>query len=85
MGRRKFKPGDKVRILPSWFEHLASCYYGIENIYVKNGIDHIYTILSCSGGKIYLDGLGGFWDQYHLIHVDEEPVEESEISIDGLL
>ena len=85
MAHRKFNPGDKVRILPSWWEELASGEYAMENIYVKNGIDHIYTILSCSGGKIYLDGLGGFWDQYHLIPADEEPVEESEISIDGLL
>ena len=85
MQQRKFHTGDKVRILPSWWEELAAGEYAMENIYVKNGIDHIYTILSCSGGKIYLDGLGGFWDQYHLIPADEELVEESEISIDGLL
>lgn len=85
MAHRKFNPGDKVRILPSWWEELASGEYAMENIYVKNGIDHIYTILSCSGGKIYLDGFGGFWNQYYLIPADEELVEESEISIDGLL
>ena len=85
MAHRKFNPCDKVCILPSWWEELASGEYAMENIYVKNGIDHIYTIQSCAGGKIYLDGLGGFWDQYHLIHVDEDPVEESAISIDGLI
>lgn len=85
MARRKFNPGDAVRILPSWWKELASSEFAMENMYVKNGIDHIYTIQSCSGGKIYLDGLGGYWDQYHLIPADEDLVEESDISIDGLL
>ena len=83
MAYRKFNPGDKVRILPSWWEELASGEYAMANIYVTNGIDHIYTIQSCAGGKIYLDSHGGFWDQYHLIHVDEDTVQKSDIRIDG--
>lgn len=87
MQQRKFNPGDKVRILPPWWEALASEKNAYLNEYVQNGIDHVYTIHHYAGRSIYLEGhLSGYWDEEYLIPADALDEEsESEISIDGLL
>lgn len=87
MRHRKFNPGDKVRILPSWWEQLASEKNSYLNEYVKNGIDYVYTVDHYSGRDIYLEGYPhGWWTEEYLILVDSWAEEsESEISIDGLI
>lgn len=84
MARHKFNPGDEVRILPEWWDILASAKYAECNLYVQRGKDCVY-IVDCydSNDKVYLTNREGWWDENKLVPAIQ--VEESEISIDGLI
>lgn len=86
MKRRKFNPGDKVRILPSWWYKLASERSAKHNEFVQNGIDYVYTVHHVSCSSIYLDGYCyGSWDEEYLIPADECAEDEINVDIDSLL
>lgn len=85
MGRRKFNPGDEVRILPEWWDELAGEENSMYNLYVRNGKDHIYIVKRYIGSDIYLEDAAGRWSEDYLVPAFVIEELESEISIDGLL
>lgn len=85
MQQRKFNPGDKVRILPSWWDHLESIYNAQHNSYVQRGKDHVYVVERCEDGEVYLTCANGWWNEDKLVPAFSVEESESEISIDGLI
>ena len=86
MAHRKFNPGDEVRILPEWWDYLASEKNAKYNGYVQRGRDCVYIVDRYEGSKIYLSEVReGFWDEDKLVPAFSVEESESEISIDGLI
>ena len=85
MAHRKFNPGDKVRILPEWWDVLAGDKHARYNSYVQRGKDHIYVIDHYEGNDVYLVNADGWWSEDKLVLAFAVEESESEINIDGLL
>lgn len=86
MAHRKFNPGEEVRILPEWWDHLASGGNAKYNGYVQRGRDYVYIVDRYEGSKIYLSEVGeGFWSEDKLVPAFYVEESESEISIDDLI
>lgn len=80
----KFHIGDQVKILPSWFDKLASGKNAQLNHYVQRGSDFVYTVKSHRNRAVYLEEGSGTWDEDKLIFSwEDEP--DSNVDLGELL
>ena len=86
MKHRKFNRGDEVRILPEWWDELASGKNAEYNRYVQRGKYYVYIVDHYEGSKIFLSEVGeGFWSEDKLVPAFAVDESESEINIDDLI